>query len=73
MKATIHTLACILTGELEAMNRHSVQIICANVDELTMNDLYQFKANVLRLPSGKLSIIVDREDILSIEFLNKED
>jgi hypothetical protein len=73
MKVTIDTKALWLTGELEAMNRHFVQIICTNVDSATMADLYRYKANVLCLPSGKLAITIDREDILSLKFLDKED
>lgn len=73
MKATIKTLSLWLTGEIESMNRTLVQITCTNVGTNEMNELYRNKASVFRLPSGKLSIIIDREDILSIEFLDKED
>jgi len=73
MKANIHTMGFFISGELKKIDSQFVQIVCANVNVSTMSDLYRFKASVWSLPSGKLSIIVNREDILSIEFIDKED
>ena len=72
MKARIELSNLILTGEIESMDRSSVQIICTNVGTNEMNELYRNKASVWSLPNGKLSIIIDRENIFSIEFLDKE-
>lgn len=72
MKARIELSTRILKGKLESVTRNFVQIICNGLDERAMMDLYLFKASIQRLPSGKLSIIIDREDIVSINFIDED-